>query len=161
MVGFPRQISKKVARPAIAAAVMMAALAYAGHASATPLTLNNASFELPTQAPGVIGPAGFITNWTAGGAGLAGVVNIPSIPGAFSIGAPDGNQVAYINGGSNISQTTGSLFQTNTTYTLSVFVGQDSIDPFAPLQAILYEGNTSQELTFFTLASPGPDAFGL
>ena len=147
-------------RPAMAAVVALGALAFAGHAHAGPITLNNASFELPTQVPGGIGPAGLITNWTTGGTGIAGVINIPS-PGLFSVNAPDGNQVAYLTTGANISQTSGTLFQTNTNYTLSFYVGQDLVNAFSGLQAVLYEGNISQQLASFTVGAPGPNSFGL
>ena len=98
-------------------------LALSAHvAAAAPVTVLDPSFELPALAgPGTSnGPTGGIADWTTsstGNAASAGVWYLPQAP-YFTIGAPVGNQVAFVYSGTGatgsglISQTTSAPFQT-------------------------------------------------
>jgi hypothetical protein len=162
----------------LAAGAFAAGLTLFAHdAAAGPITVLNPSFESPAlAAPGDSnGPGGGITSWTTnsfGTSAAAGVWYLPDAP-YYTVNAPDGNQVAFIysgtgaTGGGSITQTTSSLFQANTNYTLSFYAGQlaltggftypDTVD------AILYEGSTSNVLATFPVTAPlsGPDSFQL
>ncbi len=138
-------------------AAAVTVLLSAGQAFATPITLNNASFEYPILGSGVIGPADAISAWNA--AGNAGVINInpAGVGGVFSVAAPDGSQVAYMSSGASIYQTTGTAFQTNTAYTLSFETGEDLISPWSGLTVEFYEGNPSNILQTNNISlAPGP-----
>ena len=101
-----------------------------GQVKAALITVANNSFETPivTGSPGFISSTGSVGGWTFTG-GAQGFAN-PTIghnagnswygpsPGII----PDGNQVAWSNGGT-ISQTLSGTLQTNTVYTLRAFVG--------------------------------------
>ena len=115
-----------------------------GQVKAALLTVANNSFE----APIITSPEGFtvnntITGWvvTPTGSALAGLINpfqaqnfaftnATGLNNTFynpGVGAPNGNQIAYSNGGT-ISQTlTGTTLQADTKYTLSASVGRRRI----------------------------------
>jgi hypothetical protein len=101
-----------------------------GQVKAALITVANNSFEAPiiTVPQGFISSTGSVGGWTFTG-GAQGFANptmghnfgnswYGSSPGII----PDGNQVAWSNGGT-ISQTLSGTLQTNTVYTLSAFVG--------------------------------------
>lgn len=100
-------------------------LVLSGAAWADGIAIQNASFEVhnpftnPCLGTGCAYNFGPIPGWTGGGSFQPSSVylNLP---------LPDGNVVAYSNGGS-ISQTLGVSLLPNSTYTLSVFVG-DRLD---------------------------------
>ncbi len=95
---------------------------------------------------------------------------LPDAP-YLTVNAPDGNQVAYIysgtgtTGGGAISQTTSTLFQAGTNYTLTFDVGElalaGGLTYPGTVDAILYEGSGSNVLASFAVAAPssGPDSF--
>ncbi|CCI27469.1 PEP-CTERM sorting domain-containing protein [Microcystis aeruginosa] len=102
-----------------------------GQVKAALLTVANNSFENPV----ITAPSGFITvssgtsnNWTFTGGSNQGFAN-PTIgqnSGNSWYGPsptlPDGNQIAWSNGGT-ISQTLSATLQANTIYTLGAYVG--------------------------------------
>jgi len=166
-------------KPILRAAGALAAglMLFAHDAAAGPITVLNPSFESPAlAAPGDSnGPGGGITNWTTnsfGTSAAAGVWYLPDAP-YYTVNAPDGNQVAFIysgtdpTGGGSIAQTTSSLFQAGTSYTLSFDVGQLALTGGftfpGTVDAILYEGSTSNVLATFPVTAPlsGPDSFQL
>jgi hypothetical protein len=120
-----------------------------GQVKAALITVANNSFE----APIITVPQGFITvssgtsnNWTFTGGTQQGFANpvaahnaggswYGSSPGII----PDGNQVAWSNGGT-ISQTLSGTLQTNTVYTLSAFVGNRLSVNFPGYSIGLYAG---------------------
>jgi hypothetical protein len=118
-----------------------------GQVKAALLTVANNSFETPVvTAPSVsISSTGLVGGWTFAGA-QQGFFN-PSLGETFSPGfgygpspvLPDGNQVAYSNGGT-ISQTLSATLQTNTKYTLGVYVGRRQNVAFAGYNIELYAG---------------------
>ena len=113
-----------------------------GQVKAALLTVANNSFE----APIITAPQGFtndstITGWVVTGSAQAGLLNpfqaqnfaftnATSLNNTFynsGVGAPNGSQIAYSNGGT-ISQTlTGTTLQADTKYTLSASVGRRRI----------------------------------
>jgi hypothetical protein len=113
------------------------------------LTVANNSFETPivTSLSGSISATGLFGDWTFAG-GPQGFFN-PSLGETFSPGfgygpsptLPDGRQVAYSNGGT-ISQTLTATLQTNTKYTLGVYVGRRQNVAFAGYNIELLAGNT-------------------
>ncbi len=157
-------------------AVLTAGLALSAHyAAADPITVLNPSFESPVLAATGNSNNGPIDNWTItsfGSAAAAGVWYLPDAP-YFTVNAPDGNQVAFIyggtgvTGGGSIAQTTSSLFQSGTNYTLSFYVGQlalaGGLTYPGTVDAILYEGSTSNVLATFPVTAPlsGPGSFQL
>ena len=165
-------------RSMIIAGGLAAGVALSAHdADATVITVNNNDFELPTNPALTVGQQSFtnttnfnaLPSWNVAttGGGYAGVWYLPSAPN-YTIPAPSGNQVGYLNPNgatSSIFQTTSSLFQNNTTYTLSFYVGQEATAtnafPTGGVTAILYEGNTSTVLDTITVLAPGQDSFAL
>ncbi len=119
-----------------------------GQVKAALLTVANNSFENPV----ITAPTGFNTvssgtsnNWTFTGGTQQGFAN-PTIghnAGSSWYGPspilPDGNQVAWSNGGT-ISQTLSGTLQTNTVYTLSAFVGNRLSLNFPGYNIGLYAG---------------------
>jgi hypothetical protein len=94
-------------------------------AQATAIAVANHSFESQVLADGinVVGIAG----WSSGG----GVFNpLVGPTGSFSNPVPDGNNTAWLNGGS-VSQVLNAFLLANSTYTLQVEVGdrRDSTFP--------------------------------
>ena len=105
-----------------------------GQVRAASIFIANHSFE----APIITDSSGFTTissgtsnNWTFAGGSMQGFLN-PGIaetanPGDHFYGTsptlPNGNQVAWSNGGT-ISQTLSATLQANTKYTLGAFVGR-------------------------------------
>jgi hypothetical protein len=89
------------------------------------IPVQNASFE--TSGPlsgcgtGCSYNTGPIPGWTLGGSGLAGSFEPNS--STLNLPLPDGNFIAYSNGGT-ISQTLGISVQADATYTLSVDIGR-------------------------------------
>ena len=94
-------------------------------AEATAIPIANAGFENP-----VVGLLGPLTDWTLSGTSGSGVWNINAFPlGFWTVGAPEGNQIAYVAGaprttGASISQILGDTLLDGQTYTLTGFVGQ-------------------------------------
>jgi HpiC1 cyclase/PEP-CTERM motif len=165
-------------RSSVSAAAVTAALAAtASPAWAVPVTIVNSSFESPAlSGPGTSnGPTGGVDGWTTSSTGTDASVGVWYLPQApyFTIGAPDGNQVAFMysgtgaTGSGTLAQTTGALFQTGTTYTLSFEVGElvpaNGFTFPATVNAILYEGSTTNVLATFAVAAPlsGPGTFQL
>lgn len=129
----------------------------ASQAYVVPVT--NASFETTSNAAlssDVDGQwwSGFHPGWT--GSGSTGTW-IP-YASVFTDSIPDGTQVAYMNGGGSIWQSTGELIQAGYTYTLSVMVGtretnQTSAVTFDGARiSLLGDGNTLDSATLTTLA---------
>jgi len=127
-----------------------------GQVKAALLTVANNSFE----APIITAPQGFtnnntITGWvvTPTGSAQAGLLNPFQAQNFAStnatvlnnslydpgVGAPNGNQIAYSNGGT-ISQTLSGTLQTNTVYTLRAFVGNRLSVNFPGYNIQLYAG---------------------
>lgn len=78
-----------------------------------------------------------IPGWTISGAGLAGSFQPNS--SYLTLPLPDGNVVAYSNGGT-ISQDLGVLVQGNSTYSLSVYVGHRLDGLVTNYSIALYDG---------------------
>ena len=118
-----------------------------GQVKAALLTVANNSFEAPiiTAQSGSVVATGLVGGWTFAG-GAQGFFN-PSLGETFSPGfgygpspvLPNGNQVAWSNGGT-ISQILSATLQTNTVYTLGVHVGRRQTVPFAGYNIQLYAG---------------------
>ncbi|MCZ8244048.1 MAG: PEP-CTERM sorting domain-containing protein [Microcystis sp. LE19-131.1A] len=136
-----------------------------GQVKAALLTVANNSFETPviTNPSGSISSTGLVGGWTFAGA-QQGFFN-PSLGETFSPGfgygpspvLPDGNQVAYSNGGT-ISQTLSATLQTNTVYTLGVYVGRRQNVAFAGYNIELLAGNTV--LASNNSVTPAAGSFG-
>jgi PEP-CTERM motif len=101
-----------------------------GEASATPITVNNSSFE--TLGPGGLPLAGcgpgcsFSTSPTPGWNGGTGQFQPGPSSGNFAYlnSVPDGVTVGYVNGGDTpLTQTVGAIVQDGVTYTLTVEIG--------------------------------------
>jgi hypothetical protein len=136
-----------------------------GQVKAALLTVANNSFETPvvTAPSGSISATGLVGGWTFAG-GAQGFFN-PSLGETLSPGfgygpspvLPDGNQVAYSNGGT-ISQTLTATLQTNTKYTLGVYVGRRQNVAFAGYNIELLAGNTV--LASNNSVTPAAGSFG-
>jgi hypothetical protein len=108
------------------------------------IPIANYSFEDPAQGAG--GYNAVIPDWNISG-GVAGVWN-PLGWGPYTFGAfssiPDGAQVGYINGygGTTVSQTLAASLLPNTTYTLSIWIGNrgGGLDPGTDYSVGLYGG---------------------
>jgi hypothetical protein len=112
-----------------------------GSASADSISVQNGSFE-QTSSPLSLGGYndGPIPNWTLSGT-VAG--SWAPVPGTYFHTVPDGSTVAFVDG--TISQDLGVALLPNTTYTLSVFVG-DRADGFNlndPWSIMLGDGSAS------------------
>ncbi len=121
-----------------------------GQVRAASIFIANHSFE----APIITDPSGFTTvssatsnNWTFAGGMNQGFLD-PGIaetatPGNHFYGLsptlPNGNQVAWSNGGT-ISQTLSATLQANTKYTLGAFVGRRFSESFPGYYIKLYAG---------------------
>jgi hypothetical protein len=136
-----------------------------GQVKAALLTVANNSFEtpiVPSLSGGSISATGPVEGWTFAG-GPQGFFN-PSLGETFSPGfgygpspvLPDGNQVAYSNGGT-ISQTLTATLQANTKYTLGAYVGRREIVAFAGYNIELLAGNTV--LASNNSVTPAPGSF--
>ena len=120
-----------------------------GQVKAALLTVANNSFETPvvTSPQGSLSATGLVGDWMFAG-GAQGFFN-PSLGETFSPGfgygasptLPNGNQVAYSNGGT-ISQTLTATLQANTKYTLGVYVGRRQNVAFAGYNIELLAGTT-------------------
>ncbi|MDB9428302.1 PEP-CTERM sorting domain-containing protein [Microcystis aeruginosa CS-555/01A07] len=122
-----------------------------GQVKAALLTVANNSFE----APIITAPPGFTTvssgtsnNWTFTGGTQQGFANpvVAHNAGGSWYGPspgiiPNGNQVAWSNGGT-ISQTLSATLQTNTIYTLGAYVGNRLGPNFPGYNIELYAGGT-------------------
>jgi len=122
-----------------------------GQVKAALLTVANNSFETPviTNPQGSISATGPFGDWTFAGGMNQGFIN-PGVgenndPGFWygpSPTLPNGNQVAWSNGGT-ISQTLSATLQANTRYTLGAYVGRRASNPgFAGYNIELLAGNT-------------------
>lgn len=123
-----------------------------GQVRAASIFIANHSFE----SPPITDPSGFTTissgtsnNWTFAGGSVQGFLN-PGIaetatPGDHFYGTsptlPNGNQVAWSNGGT-ISQTLSATLQANTKYTLGAFVGRRFGESFPGYNIQLLAGTT-------------------
>jgi hypothetical protein len=129
-------------------------------ASASSITINNPSFEIPALTCSA-GPSCFqlsFTNWT--GSGAAATFR-PSVgAGQEFISLPDGLQVAAVSNGSSgdVFQDLTAMLAANTTYTLTFSVGQRSDVSFNAgyLVSVLANGVT---LGSDTGATPASGAF--
>jgi len=131
-------------------AFLLATLGFGGVAAATPITVNNPSFEADVLTCAG-GPSCFAINsipaWVASSMGTTSTFK-PSIgappSGEFS-SIPDGVNVAAIgpaSGGANISQTLVATVQANTLYTLDVSVGARADFLFSQYTITLEAGGT-------------------
>lgn len=119
------------------AIVSLSMFAAAAVAQAASVTINNPSFEAPVAASGVNGVTlgngasydsgvGAIADWTGGGnSGVFNPNGQTEYYTATGLAQIDGNQIAYSNG-DTISQTLSATLAANTTYTLSLLVGDRS-----------------------------------
>lgn len=118
-----------------------------GQVKAALLTVANNSFETPivTAPSGFISSTGSVGGWTftGGQQGFADPVAAHNAGGSWYGSSPgiipDGNQIAWSNGGT-ISQTLSGTLQTNTVYTLSAFVGNRLSVNFPGYSIGLYAG---------------------
>jgi hypothetical protein len=137
-----------------------------GQVKAALLTVANNSFETPviTNPQGSISATGPFGDWTFAGGMNQGFIN-PGVgesntPGFWygpSPTLPNGNQVAWSNGGT-ISQTLTATLQTNTKYTLGVHVGRRQNVAFAGYNIELLAGNTV--LASDNSVTPAAGSFG-
>lgn len=123
-----------------------------GQVRAASIFIANHSFESQpiTALPGfTVISTGTVGNWTFAGGSNQGFLN-PGIaetgsPGNHFYGTsptlPDGNQVAWSNGGT-ISQTLSATLQANTKYTLGAFVGRRFVESFPGYNIQLLAGAT-------------------
>jgi len=88
-------------------------------ALADPVDVGNPSFESPELSPGGYTNGSF-DSWDA--TETAGVF-YPA-PYQFNLPLPDGNQIGFANSFSQLAQPLSATLQSNTTYTLTVYVGR-------------------------------------
>jgi len=107
------------------AAFVAASIALPLQIQATSITILNAGFESPDTTSVTTPP----TSWNVSGGG-AGVWDINAFPAGFwSVGAPEGTQIAFISSAPHpgtaaaLSQVLGDSLLANTIYTLSGYVG--------------------------------------
>ena len=117
-----------------------------GQVKAALLTVANNSFETPivTAPSGFISSTGSVGGWTftGGQQGFANPVAAHNAGGSWygpSPTIPNGNQVAWSNGGT-ISQTLSATLQANTVYTLGAYVGNRLSLNFPGYNIGLYAG---------------------
>jgi hypothetical protein len=117
-----------------------------GQVKAALLTVANNSFETPivTAPSGFIFSTGSVGGWTftGGQQGFANPVAAHNAGGSWygpSPTIPNGNQVAWSNGGT-ISQTLSATLQANTIYTLGAYVGNRLSLNFPGYNIGLYAG---------------------
>jgi hypothetical protein len=141
----------------------VAVLGTFGAASASPIAVNNPSFEdlVLTCAPGPTCFAlGDVPSWGASAA-TGGTTFKPSTgPSGEFISIPDGVNVAAVAGpGTNahIFQAVNANVQSNTLYTLQVSVGHRADFPFSEYTVDLEAGGTV--LVSDSSLSPGPGSF--
>lgn len=132
----------------------------ASTANAVSITIENSGFEsppAPSQAGGQFYTVNNITSWQSNGTN--GVFN-PSASSAntgttyFNEPVPQGTQTAWSNGG-NIFQQLSNNLNADTTYTLSVAVGQRNDQPFPGYNVELLAGNTVLAFNNSVNLSPG------
>jgi hypothetical protein len=138
-------------------ALLASGLLAAPAAQAASITIQNPSFEAPVRGPGGFGDA---TNWNASATGSVAGTYDPG-PG-YSNPVPDGNQIAFVNN-AHLWQTLSALLQANTLYTLEVFVGRRTDDPFPGYSVELWAGDvfdsTAALLASSSAANPAPGTF--
>ena len=143
----------------------------------TLIPVQNSSFETSSGTTLSCGTGcsynfGPIAGWTQVG-GNSGSVQLAATNALFSTGAPDGSMIAYTNAGSLSQDLTGISLQANSTYTLSVFVG-DRLDgettdysfsllagttvlnTFASNNSLITPGTFQQEFLTFSTGSSVP-----
>jgi len=135
-----------------------------GQVKAALLTVANNSFEAPiiTAQSGSVVATGLVGGWTFAG-GAQGFFN-PSLGETFSPGfgygpspvLPNGNQVAYSNGGT-LAQQLSAVLQPNTRYTLSAYIGRRKVLAFPNNSIILLAGTTV--LASSNSVTPDPGTF--
>jgi len=134
----------------------VSALLTASPGAADPIDIVNPSFESPELSPGAF-TIGDFDGWST--VDIAGVFYPVSFE--FNLPLPDGNQVGYANFGTGqLSQTLSATLQSNTTYTLTVYVGSrlDCCNP-NPYSVSLYAGD--QLLDSESSQQPDPGDFAL
>jgi len=120
-------------------AVLGLVLGATGQAGAVAITVVNPGFEVPPELDGTFTTTpNAATGWTHDG--TAGVWN-PSPTQAYGGVAPEGSNVAYSNSGP-LSQILTTLLAANTTYTLTVQVGDRGDTAFPGYQVQLLAGST-------------------
>jgi hypothetical protein len=141
----------------------MAILSAIGNASASPITVNNFSFEalVLTCAPG---PACFtlgdIPGWVVSSVPSTATFKPSTGPSGEYTSIPNGVNVAAVGneiGGANILQALTATVQANTLYTLGVSVGHRADFPFSEYTIDLEAGGTI--LASDSSLSPGPGTF--
>jgi hapalindole biogenesis HpiC1 cyclase-like protein/PEP-CTERM motif-containing protein len=132
-------------RPGIIFALVLCFGVAGSAAWADGVPVENASFETTNALTSSCGTGcayntGPIPDWTTAGPGLAGSWQPSST--YLNVPLPNGNIVAYSNGGT-ISQILGVTVQPDSTYTLSVYVG-DRLDGYVANYSIaLDDGSTT------------------
>ncbi len=121
-----------------AVAALVLVIATPRLASASSISITNASFEFP--GTGFYTP-GVITGWTLSNPSNQGVFQPGAFPGTYYTGAgsTNGVQTAYNNGGT-ISQTLTDVLLSNTLYTLMVDIGDRKDTTLAGYWVALYAG---------------------
>lgn len=109
----------------------------AGAVPGASVAVAGSSFEAPAVADGAEGATA--TGWALSGAGAGGVFN----PAAASVPQPsDGAQAGWSNGQRQFAQALGETLAADTTYSVSVDVGDRSDTPFAGYRIGLYAAGT-------------------
>jgi hypothetical protein len=126
------------------------------------LTIQNPSFELTPSGSNFgsvgSGTVGVIANFTLSDTNAQGTFKPNTgAGGVFTQAIPDGVQTAFNNGGL-ITQTLGSTYVANTTYTFAGFVGQRLDVPLPSFGLDLYAGNVLLTPGFSSVA-PGAGKF--
>jgi hypothetical protein len=125
-------------------------------AVASPININNSSFESPVQCPGC-----FTYDSSTGWVSIGSVSTWrPAVgPGGQFGSIPDGLQVAAIGepGSGEIYQDLTATVLANTTYSLSFWVGQRSDTPLSPYEVALLAGGVT--LGSNSDADPSPGTF--
>lgn len=122
-------------------------------ANSASLTILNSSFESPNTTTFV----STINDWQHPLS--TGVFNIQSFPAAYgALAAPNGNQVAYSNGG-EISQILAASLSANTKYTLTLSVGNRLDAPLREYSVALLAGTSTLAAAGISEVSPSSGTF--
>ena len=136
-------------------------LVMAGPTVAGNIEILNPSFETDSLRDDSF--ISYATNWIVGNAGV--VNHLDSWQYTWTYGAPDGNNVAWVNGG-RLYQDLAATLTVNTTYTLKSYVGHHpefftSGMPDYTVQLLAVDGTTEHVLTQITGKDPGQGNFEL
>jgi hypothetical protein len=125
-------------------------------AVASPITINNPSFETPVQCAGCF-TYDSSTGWVSVGSVSTWRPDVG--PGGQYTSIPDGSQVAAIGepGAGEISQDLTATLLANTTYTLTFWVGQRSDTPISAYDVAFLAGSST--LGSNSDADPSPGTF--